>query len=185
MSNLSIAMAGCGALGSQIALHLARPELNFILFDDDVVEDANILTSAYQHNQIGMRKVDALAELLWNKCGCVGIAAHGTVENPKAFCDKDLIIDTFDNFDSRALTQGLNTLHVGVSVARTGEIIWDFHYILPPSNSQRGENPICTHELGAGILRLTAAVAADIVEKWMASGERIDAVVTERLEILK
>lgn len=174
-----ILICGCGALGSQIALHLARPERTFTLIDDDRVEEANLLTTVYQARQVGVYKVDALADLLWRKCRAHASASRRTLDRPPSGA-YDLVVDTFDNPQARALTVGLPcpTVHVGVSEARTGALAWDARYVLP-TGARRGENPVCTHALGAPILRLTAALAANTIEDFLATGRERDWVVTE------
>ncbi len=102
---MKILLCGCGALGSQIALHLARPELEFVLVDDDRVEEGNVATSAYGQQHIGMHKVSALASILWQKCRCKANACNTTLEVKDwgwtADAELDLVIDTFDNTNKR------------------------------------------------------------------------------------
>lgn len=184
---MRIAVAGCGALGSQLALHLAHPDHTFLLLDDDRVEEDNLLTTIYTRPHLGCQKAIVLAEMLYHKAGCVAEVHTRTLETgaPIVRWKPDLLIDTFDNFVARALTNHVYigrdrvpTLHVGVSATRVGAIVWDERYTVP-EGPPRGENPICTHELGRPILRLTAALAANVVEHWVATGEQRDVWVTE------
>jgi len=139
---VNIYVAGCGALGSQIAMHLAlNDDVTFILIDNDRVGSENIGTSAYDRHQVNMMKATALSELLWLR-GCaftepqVRFIDHSLVVN-----HEHLIIDTFDNISARECTCGMSTIHVGVSVDRTGIILWDDSYTLP--EEQEGGNPVC------------------------------------------
>ena len=191
---MKILLCGCGALGSQIALHLARPELEFVLVDDDRVEEGNVATSAYGQVHIGMQKVTALATILWQKCRCMALLNTMTLSTediPSMRSTKaDLVIDTFDNAEARSIVcqlywfHGLNVIHAGVSVDRTGEIIWNDKYKLPTVRIPRGENPICTHELGTSILRFTAVLCANIVEDWMETRNERSVVITRDWEVL-
>jgi len=182
-----IALCGAGALGSWIGLFLARPEIEFLIVDDDRVEEVNVPVSAFHRRQVGKRKVMALAELMWLKERCCTQTLMMTLKpgNVKAIGKfiPNLIIDAFDNVDSRALLTyfrlpGVPTLHVGVSADHSGIAIWDEHYTLP-EGPPRGEDPFCTHHAGRAIIRMTAAVAAGVVERWMSEGKRESVVVME------
>ena len=196
---MKILLCGCGALGSQIALHLARPEIEFVLVDDERVEETNIATSVYGQQHIGMLKVNALATILWQKCRCkaddynVTLCRDVIPSIHEACRDHNavLIIDTFDNVEARAIACKLyddyysfRIVHAGVSQDRTGEILWNKDYVLPTVRVPRGENPICTHELGAPILRFTAALCANIVEDWIETGNERSVVITQKWEVL-
>lgn len=175
---MNIYIAGCGALGSQISMHLALNDVRFILIDNDRVGQENIGTSAYDRHQAGMPKANALAELLWLR-GCADTEPQiRFVDATIKTRDEYLIIDSFDNVQARSHTCGLNTVHVGVSTDRTGIILWDDSYTLP--EEPEGGNPVCTHLLGRKILRMTATYAANVIEHYLETGEKRNALVTER-----
>jgi len=178
-------IAGCGALGSWIGLYLARPNLQFLLVDDDRISEGNIATSAFYHHHVGAYKTTVLGEMMWRKGQCETVLLNRTLVTPSPLRDCELVIDTFDNVQARALTCGRNTVHVGVSADRTGSVVWDDVYTLPPATFERGTNPICTHELGRPILRFTAAVAAGVIEDYLESGRRRSVFVTENLQIVE
>ena len=111
-----IAIVGCGALGSRIALELAGQEL--VLWDDDRVGEENVGVSAYSLHHAGRFKTVVLSEL----CARRGIRAEYVTEtlgggNAGRLSEMALILDCLDNAPSRALLVGLPapTLHVGVS----------------------------------------------------------------------
>ena len=189
-----IFIAGCGALGSQIALHLALPEREFLLVDDEHIGPENIGTSAYWMAQVGAYKAQALAEMLWRKAGAKAVPDTGTLTHESLlFRGRDrvaeigLLVDTFDNAQSRGLLCGLRcpTLHVGVSERGTGMAVWDEEYKLPEDETPRGSNPVCTHQLGRGLLRWTAAVGAGIAEQFLENGLRRRVIVTADMKILE
>ena len=63
--NASINIIGVGAMGSRIAELLVRlgiPKIH--IWDMDTVEDKNIANQLYFHHQIGMKKTDALEEII-------------------------------------------------------------------------------------------------------------------------
>lgn len=185
---MKLALCGCGALGSWLGLFLASPEHDFILIDDDRVGGENIATSAFSIQHVGASKAVVLSEMMYRKCKCIAVPHFFTFTeaNLNLLAGCDLVIDTFDNLESRRLLHGLDipTVHAGVSEARTGEVAWDEGYVLPDDGYARGDNPICTHELGKRILRSTAAITASVIEMWLVDGTRANFVLTERMEIL-
>lgn len=179
---MKIIIAGCGALGSRVALDLALNEdVVFILVDNDRVGEENIGTSAYDRHQVGMPKAIALSELLWLR-GCAETdPAIRFVDSKMEWAGDYLVVDTFDNVQAREHTCGMNTVHIGVSTDRTGIILWDESYTLP-EEPEDGLH-ICTHLLGRKILRLTATYAVNVIERYLETGEKRNALVTERVVI--
>lgn len=191
-----ILCAGCGSLGSAIALHLAQPGRSFILIDDDVVEENNLATSAYHVAHVTQRKTNALADLLYRKARCEVVLILNDTQSdhisrhPRLRREKiDLIIDAFDNSRARGYTHNVNlagrpipVLHVGVSANHTGAIEWDECYTVPES-ILRGDNQVCTHNLGNRILRFTAAVAAGVIEEFLTTGVKRNLYVTEDMQV--
>lgn len=184
----TITLFGCGAIGSQLAMHLASPEIKFILVDDDKVAEDNLMTSAFSEAQINVDKSLALAILLWrkNKCSAESHNVTITLDNLGKYVEKsELAIDCFDNAEARRITclHYAPTLHVGVSREGTGAITWDIHY-KPFDGAPRGQDTFCTHLAGRGIIRLTSVVAANIVEHFLSTGEKRSLVVTEKPSII-
>lgn len=166
-------------------MHLASPDISFELVDDDVVEENNIQTSAFFPFQIGVNKSKALANLLYRKAKCTSKFHDSTMVAPKTY-SADLAIDCFDNVDARRLTTHLliPTLHVGVSRDGTGSMIWDEVFNIF-DGAPRGEDTFCTHLAGKDIIRLTAVIAAHVIQKWLDSGEKESIIVTDKLSILR
>jgi molybdopterin-synthase adenylyltransferase len=185
-STMKIMFCGCGALGSWIAIDLASPRVTLYLLDDDVVSENNILngTSAYSIEHIDAAKAIVLSELVYRKSQVIAHAAVRTLEakDRAALSHYDLIIDTFDNASSRALTYSLDVpvLHAGVSLERTGMVMWDDTFPLPRDPIPRAENPICTHQAGRAIIRTTAVAATNILQHYLQTGEKAWAMTSER-----
>lgn len=60
-----IHIIGCGAVGSTIAVNLARCGLTKItLYDDDVVDSHNLVNQMFRAKDVGKPKVEALADIL-------------------------------------------------------------------------------------------------------------------------
>lgn len=65
-----IDVIGCGATGSRIALSLAKLGIkNIHIWDFDIVAKENIPNQAFGQNHIGLKKVIALADLIWHSTG--------------------------------------------------------------------------------------------------------------------
>lgn len=182
---MNVALAGCGALGSWIAWLLAgNPSVGHIsLFDDDRIEDDNLATTVYMEHQIGAQKATALAEMLCRKGHVQVTPVTRTVETFAQIHvsmpgrEPFLVIDTFDNRESRMCTGHpgwRDTVHAGLSVERTGSVVWHQMWRPPPAEFVRGENPICTHHLGAQIIQLTAVQAVRVARRFLQTGERVD-----------
>lgn len=176
---MRVILAGCGALGSLIAMGLADVDNEFFLVDDDRIEANNISTSAYYLSQVGMLKTSALANLLYRKARVEGRAYSRTLRSASWPLRQapDLVIVTFDNVDARTLlcnqfASNVGVVHVGVSEDRTGGVAWEPGYALPIKRFERGHNPVCTNELGAAILSFTAAAAIALIRLWITTGRK-------------
>lgn len=96
-----IILAGCGGIGSWTILQLARmnPAALF-MYDDDIVEVANMSGQLYCQEDVGKAKVDAMADM---------IHSYTTMRNVYAIKDKftanseagDIMICGFDNMEAR------------------------------------------------------------------------------------
>ena len=98
-----IILAGIGGIGSYVALLLARmkPKALF-LYDDDEVETVNMAGQLYSINDVGKKKVDALADI------CSSFALYNSVfAIPEKFTleseASDIMICGFDNMEARKL----------------------------------------------------------------------------------
>ena len=77
IGNVSISLVGVGATGSYVALALAQMgwgnsamgQGKLKVFDGDVVEEHNLANQVYGISHIGMPKVDALNDVIKQKCG--------------------------------------------------------------------------------------------------------------------
>lgn len=181
-----IAIIGIGAIGSWLSLYLAHPEWELLLWDDDRVGQENLATSVFLEHHIGAFKAIVASELAAGK-GCKALFTTNTLEqqNIRWYLKQHnikLIVDCLDNAPSRRLLHGLNVpaVHIGVSDAGSGAVIWDEDYQVPEDGYERGENPICTRDLSRAVLRMVAVAAASIVEDFMDSGVRRTQLVTSR-----
>lgn len=78
----AIHIIGIGAMGSRVAellIRLGIPKIH--IWDFDTVEDKNIANQVYLHHHIGMKKTDALEELLKDINPQVEVVKHGAYSN--------------------------------------------------------------------------------------------------------
>ena len=96
-----VIIAGIGGIGSNVAFQLARmAPTNITLYDEDIVERVNMAGQLYSTNDIGQRKVDAIASM---------ISAYTLAKQvnavPSKFTDSteagDVMICGFDNMAAR------------------------------------------------------------------------------------
>lgn len=108
VKKVSVGIAGLGGLGSNVAVSLARIGIGrLLLVDFDIVEPSNLNRQQYFIKHIGMKKTDALKEIIsW----CNPFVKVDTVdtfidENNIAdiFNDVDIIVEAFDNPVSKAV----------------------------------------------------------------------------------
>ncbi len=103
-----VGIAGLGGLGSSVAVALVRLGVGeLILADYDVVEPSNLNRQQYFADQIGMSKVEALAESLTRMNPCVRLRGYAVVLThanvPEIFGDARVIVEAFDGPEAKAM----------------------------------------------------------------------------------
>jgi len=104
----SVLVAGCGGLGSNVALCLARAGIGFLaLYDFDQVEAANLDRQLFFADQVGRFKAEALAENV-RRVGAGTEVATFTVRIEEwnveaAIASADVVVEAFDNPSAKAL----------------------------------------------------------------------------------
>ncbi|CAH2212365.1 sulfur carrier protein ThiS adenylyltransferase ThiF [Tepidibacter aestuarii] len=104
----TIAIAGLGGLGSNIAVSLARIGIGkLLLFDFDVVEPSNLNRQQYFVKHIGMNKTDAIKDIIYQCNPFVDVYTKNIFidkNNIKdLFKDVEIIVEAFDNPESKAI----------------------------------------------------------------------------------
>lgn len=179
----TVTICGVGALGSNLADSLVRQGVQSLrVIDNDRVEEHNIGTQIYSLSDVGAWKVDVLRGHLF-RVAEVDIDARRveltqqTVR--KCLRDSDVVVDAFDNSDSRETVkqfseqQDIPCLHAGLA-ADYGEVVWNANYRVPTD----AEGDVCDYPLARNIVQLTATIAAEVLIRWVASGEKSDYSVT-------
>ena len=117
-----VGIAGVGGLGSAVAVALARVGVGrLVMVDFDVVEPSNLNRQQYFVDQIGVLKVEALAENLKRINPYVAVETHPLMlapENiPDIFANCSVVVEAFDRADMKAmLVNSLLSRMPGVTV---------------------------------------------------------------------
>ncbi|NCQ17867.1 MAG: sulfur carrier protein ThiS adenylyltransferase ThiF [Ignavibacteria bacterium] len=103
-----IGIAGCGGLGSNAAIALARIGIGkLILVDFDVVEPTNLNRQQYFIDDIGKRKVDALEEKLKMINPFLQIEKHyeklNGINIKIIFKEAHIVVEAFDQVSEKAM----------------------------------------------------------------------------------
>lgn len=103
-----VAVAGLGGLGSNVAFSLARIGVGHLhLVDFDVVDLSNLNRQQYFLEHVGMKKTEALKELLLRINPYLTIVTHCekvTEDNIiRLFSEEDIICEAFDRPEAKAL----------------------------------------------------------------------------------
>ncbi len=104
----TVGIAGCGGLGSAVAVALARSGVGrLILADFDRVEPSNLNRQQYFVDQIGLPKVAALRDNLLRVNPYVRVTCFEerlTTDNiPRIFAEADVLVEAFDAADQKAM----------------------------------------------------------------------------------
>ncbi|MFY2556700.1 HesA/MoeB/ThiF family protein [Corallococcus terminator] len=182
---MRILFCGVGAIGSQAALLCRNLEATLVFVDFDRVESKNLLAQAHVKPSVGKNKAEALKLQLLNLHGVKteSFGVRVTRDNVAALCGgADLLVDCFDNQDSRQLLSdfargaGKPLVHGAVSADGTfGLVRWDERFV-PDAEDTAGQ---ATCEGGAHLplLGLLAATLARSVQDFAKQGVKRDALV--------
>jgi len=108
LRSVKIGIAGCGGLGSNCAMHLARSGFTrFVLVDFDRVEFSNLNRQAFLCDQVGLFKAEALAvnmravnpDLDLDVC----VERVGEADVKRLFGDCDAVVEAFDRVEAKKL----------------------------------------------------------------------------------
>ncbi len=108
LRNTRIGIAGCGGLGSNCAMALARAGVGcLVIADFDVVSAGNLDRQYYFLDQVGQKKVLALGDNLRRVNPAIEVEAHdlrlGPDEVRRIFKDCAVIVEAFDRADMKLM----------------------------------------------------------------------------------
>jgi molybdopterin/thiamine biosynthesis adenylyltransferase len=168
-----VALCGAGAVGSNLAVSLARQGFRGLeIIDFDRVEQHNLSTQDYVGEDIGAKKADALANRIYDICGVeVGrVCKRLEARNARKLLSRaDLIVDGFDNHEARALVTVTASepetpcVHVGLA-AEFAEVRWNEDYRVPRDPLREGAGlDICDYPLARNLVLLAVSIAAEAI----------------------
>lgn len=127
LKTATVGIAGCGGLGSTIAISLARSGIGtLILADFDVVEPSNLNRQQYFIEHIGMYKVEALQGIIARINPNVTVRTfRGMIEEKncaEVFAGASIIVEAFDraSYKSRLVNHVLTSMPGVFIVAGNG-----------------------------------------------------------------
>lgn len=103
-----VGLAGAGGLGSNAATHLVRAGVgHLVVADFDVVSEANLNRQFFFRDQLGRKKVEALAENLLRIEPALDLRAlDRRLDETNAaatFADCDVVVEAFDTAEAKAM----------------------------------------------------------------------------------
>lgn len=187
---MEILIAGIGAIGSNLAAILTadlRGEHKISILDRDFVEKRNYQagTQFYMPEQEGMLKVHALQYNIYKwyqrEVNAIDRELDETTADQFVLAfHGGLIVDCFDNHDSRKLLQEtcrkryINCLHAGFSDQFTFAVEWAENYQVPTDITTGMD--ICEMQGAAAFVKTVAGLTASVVEKFLETKDKIEII---------
>lgn len=183
---MRIVFCGVGALGSTAVLLLRNLGAELALIDFDRVESKNLLAQGFTKPSVGKNKAEAMKLQLASFYGVKAEAFPVRLgpDNAAALLAKaDLIVDAFDNLESRKLVSaqaralGKPLVHAAITADGTfGVIRWDERFT-PDAEDAPGQ-PTCEGGEHLPFVGLVAAALARAIQDFAITGKRRDVMVS-------
>lgn len=177
-----IVICGAGALGSNAMNILARQGFtNLAVIDKDKVEAHNTANQLFGKSDVGAAKVRACANKMVREVGVkIEPVQKELIESnaKKLFKNAALVVDTFDNFESRKAvkktTEALNIacVHAGMSDDGFSEIKWDSCYKIPEVEVEQDD--VCEYPLAVNLVHFTVCLLVETIVKYVDENKRIN-----------
>ena len=106
INNYTIKVFGVGSVGSHTALTLAKIGFkNIEVYDRDIVSEENISAQAYMIKHIGMTKVEAISNLIFEYAGITPIQFFGSItpETDIEILPNTIYMCLFDSIEARKM----------------------------------------------------------------------------------
>jgi len=183
-----VTLCGAGALGSHLAYHLVKlGGRKLKIIDRDRVESRNLPAQLWAVRDVGVQKCRALQNIIHRDTGILidTAAKEMTAGNARSLLNgAGLVVDLFDNWASRRLageaarTLGVPCLHGGLSADGFAEVKWDDVYTYGVDDGGEAREPPCDFAPARGMVILTVAVLGEAVDRFIASGQKINREIT-------
>ena len=108
LGNKTVGIAGCGGLGSNCAVALARVGVGkLIICDFDIIVESNLNRQFYFYNQIGLKKAPTLKANIHKINPKIDVIAYDIKLDSSSivalFGDCDVIVEAFDRADMKQM----------------------------------------------------------------------------------
>ena len=183
---MRIIFCGVGALGSTAALFLRSMKADMVFIDFDRVESKNLLAQAFAKASLGKNKADAMKLQLANfwSIKSESFPVRLTGDNADKLLERaDLIIDAFDNRESRDLLSAYARrtdkplVHAAISGDGTfGIVRWDERF--KPDAEDHAGQATCEGGEHLPFIGVVASTLARIVQDFAEDGARRDAMIS-------
>lgn len=183
LSAARVHICGAGALGSNLAVCLARIGVGGLtVVDRDRVEEHNIGTQIYGLEEVGVRKAEILRHVLYRDVSMDVDAVVQDVNDAnvaKVLKNAKLVVDTFDNSASRKTiadfcrANEIACLHAGVN-GEYGEVVWNENYRVP---SDEGMD-VCDYPLARNLIQLVSSITSESLIRFILSGSKENYSIT-------
>jgi len=193
---MNIYVFGLGALGSNILFNLVKkyPEITYYGIDYDKVEERNTATQVYFTSHKGLPKAQAILPVLGTKLSKFKYkpiskkmetsADIKKVIESNSNNDESIILDCFDNAESRKLFESLNgdILHVGFSPHYAAEILWNENYSTP-NDIPADVNDICTMSEAIPFIQYVTSIATFVLSDFIDTEKKDNYIVTNKINL--
>ena len=111
LENVTVGIAGAGGLGSNCAAHLVRAGVKrLVVADFDVVSESNLNRQFFFRDQLGQKKVEALAVNLRRIEPDLDLSLHDVRLTPEnadwTFAGCSIIVEALDSADAKSMLLG-------------------------------------------------------------------------------
>ena len=189
---MNVTILGLGAVGSRVALELARvldsflywssePHINIV--DDGFIELKNTRNQIYSPRHVGQKKATIARHLMSDISSISATAYHNHVDESsvtRLLRNCGLVIDCLDNASARiavaseCLVQDIPCLHVGMNVGYGG-IRWNSNAYTVSDDD--GAPDICTSDLAPGLGQFVAAAAVSVILRYLTHKEFVNLTI--------
>lgn len=178
-----IAIAGLGSIGSQLMtnlyFNLSPVEYEFEGYDFDIVEKKNFVNQIYPSNSWGLEKAQVMESAFYTLSGKWPDNVKCKVkkiEEPIVFPHVDLVVDCFDNFESRnyLIKSSPNVVHLGFSPEQVASVLWDEKYKEQQDNDS--EDVCDTASMRYWLLGVTGIMTGNILG-FLETGEKRSLII--------
>jgi len=183
---MRIVFCGVGALGSTAAVSCRNLDATLRLVDFDRVESKNLLAQAFTKQAVGKNKAAALKLQLQNfygvKAEAFGVRLVAT--NVAELCgDARLIVDCFDNAESRAVvsafarSNGVACVHGALAADGTfGMVRWDDSFT--PDAADTPGQATCEGGEHLPFIGIVATTLARTIQEFLDDGTQANSMIS-------